>query len=95
MHRRERPSRGERENPVSARVVEMVVLGGITSVALAIEPGGDSLRFEIATHAARRNGLALGEDVQVSLLASGIHLMPRDTLSDTIFLSNTIESTPT
>jgi molybdate transport system ATP-binding protein len=95
LHRRERPSRGERENPVSARVVEMVVLGGITSVALAIEPGGDSLRFEIATHAARRNGLALGEDVQVSLLASGIHLMPRDTLSDTTFLSNTIESTPT
>ncbi|MGM0534608.1 MAG: ABC transporter ATP-binding protein [Pseudomonadota bacterium] len=76
LHRRGRPSRGERENPVQARVVEMAVLGGITSVALAFDHCDDTLRFELPTHAARRNELARGEVVGVSLLAAGIHLMP-------------------
>ncbi|MDW7748567.1 ABC transporter ATP-binding protein [Halomonas sp.] len=76
LHRRGRPSRGERENPVQGRVVEMAVLGGISSVALAFDHCDDTLRFELPTHAARRNGLARGEAVGVSLLAAGIHLMP-------------------
>ncbi|UYG06995.1 ABC transporter ATP-binding protein [Halomonas sp. M4R1S46] len=77
LHRRGRPSRGERENPVTGRVSEMAILGGMASVALAFEHCDDTLRFEIATHAARRNGLARGETVTVSLLAAGIHLMPQ------------------
>mgnify|MGYP000084751573 FL=1 len=76
LHRRGRPSRGERENPVQGRVIEMAVLGGITSVALAFEHCEDTLRFELPTHAARRNGLSRGEAVSVSLLANGIHPMP-------------------
>ncbi|MCE0734384.1 ABC transporter ATP-binding protein [Halomonas sp. G15] len=76
LHRRGRPSLGERENPVHARVEELVVLGGMTSVTLAFDHTPQRLGFEIATHAARRNGLARGEAVQVSLLAAGIHLMP-------------------
>lgn len=75
LHRRGRPSHGERENPVAATVSEMVVLGGITSIVLRVL-NGDMLRFDIATHAARRNQLTLGEQVHVSLLAEGIHLMP-------------------
>ncbi|WP_136253289.1 ABC transporter ATP-binding protein [Onishia niordana] len=75
LHRRGRPSRGERENPVEGRVQEMVVLGGVTHITLAFGHDVETLRFEITTHAARRNGLARGEIVQVSLLASGIHLM--------------------
>ncbi|WP_302055071.1 ABC transporter ATP-binding protein [Halomonas sp. 3H] len=78
LHRRGRPSLGERENPVTARVDELVVLGGMTSVSLAFDHAPQTLSFEIATHAARRNGLAHGETVQVSLLAEGIHLMPDD-----------------
>ncbi|MBB3329402.1 molybdate transport system ATP-binding protein [Halomonas campaniensis] len=78
LHRRGRPSLGERENPVTARVDELVVLGGMTSVSLAFDHAPQTLSFEIATHAARRNGLARGETVQVSLLAEGIHLMPDD-----------------
>ncbi|BCB09036.1 ABC transporter [Vreelandella venusta] len=74
LHRRGRPSQGERENPVAAIVHEMVVLGGITSISLRVLHG-DMLRFDIATHAARRNQLALGEPVYVSLLAEGIHIM--------------------
>ncbi|MFP4137844.1 MAG: ABC transporter ATP-binding protein [Halomonas sp.] len=76
LHRRGRPSLGERENPVSARVEELVVLGGMASVSLSFAHTPRRLGFEIATHAARRNGLARGEAVQVSLLAAGIHLMP-------------------
>ncbi|WP_404375656.1 ABC transporter ATP-binding protein [Vreelandella aquamarina] len=75
LHRRGRPSQGERENPVAATVSEMVVLGGITSVSLRVSHG-DMLRFDIATHAAKRNQLRQGESVHVSLLAEGIHLMP-------------------
>ncbi|XKE44803.1 ABC transporter ATP-binding protein [Halomonas organivorans] len=76
LHRRDRPSRGERENPITGRIREMVVLGGMASVILAFDHCDDTLHFEIATHAARRNGLARGETVTVSLLAHGIHLMP-------------------
>lgn len=75
LHRRGRPSQGERENPVAATVSEMVVLGGITSISLRVSHG-DMLRSDIATHAAKRNQLSLGERVHVSLLAEGIHLMP-------------------
>ena len=82
LHRRDRPSQGERENPVAARVESLVVLGGITEVSLAFDHTERTLGFEIATHAARRNGLARGEAVQVSLLAAGIHLMPGQDVPD-------------
>ena len=36
------------------------------------------LNFSISTHAAERNGLSAGAAITVSLLASGIHLMPRE-----------------
>ncbi len=75
LHRRDRPSQGERENPLAATVSEVVVLGGITSVSLSVGHG-DMLRFDIATHAARRNQLTCGAVVNVSLLAAGIHLLP-------------------
>ncbi|MDR5897522.1 ABC transporter ATP-binding protein [Halomonas vilamensis] len=75
LHRRDRPSRGERENPIPAMVSEVVALGGITLVTLRVAHG-DMLRFDIATHAARRNHLAPGAMVNVSLLAAGIHIMP-------------------
>lgn len=75
LHRRGRPSQGERENPVAATVSEMVVLGGMTSISLRVSHQ-DMLRFDIATHAAKRNQLRLEERVHVSLLAEGIHLMP-------------------
>ncbi len=75
LHRRDRPSQGERENPLAATVEELVVLGGITSVSLRVQHG-DMLRFDIATHAVRRNQLTRGAVVNVSLLAAGIHLLP-------------------
>ncbi len=76
LHRRHRPSLGERENPVSGQIRDMVVLGEQTALTVTLPGHGDaSLNFKMATHSARRNGLAQGVDVTVSLLAEGIHLM--------------------
>lgn len=80
LHRRGRPSRGERENPVSGTVRVASRLGEQTLVTLCLEGTEQSeLNFAIATHAARRNGVGAGVEVSVSLLASGIHLMAPET----------------
>ena len=77
LHRRDRPSAGENENPVSGVIREYVPLGETTSIALDVGAPGDApLAMSIVTHHARRNNLALGDRVKVTLLASGIHLMP-------------------
>ncbi|MEO0671838.1 MAG: ABC transporter ATP-binding protein [Pseudomonadota bacterium] len=76
MHRRDRPSHGERENPVSGVVSELTPLGSDTLVAVAISDEMPRLNFRIATHAARRNSLEIGAEITVSLLAEGIHLIP-------------------
>lgn len=76
LHRRDRPSQGERENPVSGRIVEMVSLGD--TVGLDIEVNGARLQFSLSSHVAQRNGLAPNEMVTVSLRAEGIHLMPEE-----------------
>ena len=80
LQRRDRPSRGVRENLVTARVDELLVLGGQSSVTLRVPHESQPLRFDISTHAARRNGLEQGAWVNVSLLAAGIHLMQADKL---------------
>jgi molybdate transport system ATP-binding protein len=80
LHRRvqrERPSRGEHENPVSGRIAEYVMLGPNVSVGMKLESAaGPLLYMSVPTHVAHRNRLGIGEAIQVSLLAEGIHLMP-------------------
>ena len=76
MHRRERPSRGERENPVRGTARDVIILGGDARVTLDV-PGVDTpLTFEVSEHVAARNRVAAGAEVSVSLLANGIHMMP-------------------
>ncbi len=74
LHRRDRPSRGERENPVAGRIVELVSFGENTHVTMEVK-GRGRLQFTVSTHVAGRNRLAPGAAVRVSLLAEGIHLM--------------------
>jgi molybdate transport system ATP-binding protein len=79
LHRRDRPSRGERENPLSGPVTECIVLG--EQVALTVAVNGSHrppLFLVVPTHVARRNGITPGVAIGVSLLAEGIHLMPAD-----------------
>jgi molybdate transport system ATP-binding protein len=75
LHRRDRPSRGERENPVRAVIAEFLPLGENVSVRLAVANGAASLQATFPLHVARRNGLERGVEVSVSLLRDGIHLM--------------------
>ena len=76
MHRRERPSRGEHENPVRGTARDVVILGGDARVTLDVEGADAPLTFEVSAHVAQRNRVATGAEVSVSLLASGIHVMP-------------------
>lgn len=78
MHRRDRPSLGERENPLHGLVKELLELGETSMVNLELM-GEDPtfLSFSVSSHSARRNNLAVGVEAGVSLLAEGIHLMPQ------------------
>jgi molybdate transport system ATP-binding protein len=77
LHRRDRPSRGERENPIEGTVAECVTLGETTSITVHVDgDGATPLSFSVPTHVARRNNVARDERVRVSLLSEGIHLMP-------------------
>lgn len=77
MHRRDRPSRGERENPIPGHVQRLVVLGDATMVTMRVDADPTAMiTFSVPTHVGRRNGLAVGEPVTVSLLADGIQLLP-------------------
>ncbi len=77
LHRRERPSRGERENPVKGVIRDYVVLGGDVSITMFVDDNPDlPLTLSLSSHVAQRNFLAIGEHISVSLLADGIHIMP-------------------
>ena len=76
LHRRDRPSRGEHENPVDGIAADCVALGETTSLSMQVDGVPDALLYlSVPTHVARRNGLATGERIRVSLLAEAIHLM--------------------
>lgn len=77
LHRRDRPSRGERENPVRGVVSRSLKLGEHTHITIQVDGQPDFPLFMVVpTHIAHRNGIAVGVPVTVSLLAEGIHLMP-------------------
>jgi len=76
-HRRDRPSRGEHENPVQGVVDSVLTVGPNAQIALRLDAtGSHPLDFSVPAHVARRNGFTAGAAVSVSLLAEGIHLMP-------------------
>ncbi|MDX1527846.1 MAG: ABC transporter ATP-binding protein [Gammaproteobacteria bacterium] len=77
LHRRDRPSRGTAENPVSGVISEHVVLGDTTISVLSVEgENNPAITFQVPAHVADRNRLGAGERASVSLLAQAIHLMP-------------------
>ena len=76
LHRRDRPSRGERENPVHGEIAEFVPMGETASVLIRVRHESQRyLAMTVPTHVARRNSLEAGGPISVSLLAEGIHLM--------------------
>jgi molybdate transport system ATP-binding protein len=76
--RPDRPASGDRENPVEGRVEDLLALGDSATLTFSVDGlGGHRLFFSLPAHAVRRHGLGAGNRARVSLLASGIHLMPR------------------
>jgi molybdate transport system ATP-binding protein len=83
VHRRDRPSRGELENPVRGVVGEFVALGAQAQIAIHVGGRDEQvLHTAISTHVAARNRIAKGEPIAVSLLARSIHLMPAPGLGE-------------
>ncbi len=77
LHRRVQPSRGVKENPVQARVLKLVTIGGLSNVILALHTRPETrLHMDLPPHVVRRNRVREGDDVGVSLLKRAIHLMP-------------------
>jgi molybdate transport system ATP-binding protein len=77
LHRRDRPSRGERENPVHGTVSNLIPLGDMCNLTMTVNNELKSaLTLQIPTHVAQRNTLAIGVDISVSLRAEAVQLMP-------------------
>ncbi len=76
LHRLDRPSRGERENPVAGTIAGLVPIGQTVEVTFRPDHAPElPLHFSVPVHVARRNALASGRTARVSLLAEGIHIM--------------------
>ena len=77
LHQRRRPSAGERENPVFGTIDECLQLGQNVTVSIKPHHSEESLTMTVPAHVARRNDLREGEQIGVSLLQEGIHLMEK------------------
>lgn len=77
LHRRNRPSNGDKENPLQGSIIEYLEINGQANLLIEID---SQLKINIAMnvplHVARRNSLGLNESIGISLLTDGIHIMP-------------------
>lgn len=74
LHRTDRPSKGEKENPIDGVIQEVLSLGETTHLNIIVD---DKHQFalNISSHVANRNQLSVDGTVRFSLLASNIHIM--------------------
>ena len=83
LHRRDRPSRGEHENPIDGIVADCLEIGEDLHVGMRVAGAPALLWLKVPSHVAQRNRIAVDEAIRVSLLADAIHLMPwRDLAKD-------------
>lgn len=77
LHRRDRPSRGDRENPLQGLVIEYMESNGLAYLLVQVDREMKiNLSVNVPLHVARRNRIGLNEKIGISLLGTGIHLMP-------------------
>lgn len=77
LHRRDRPSQGDLENPMQGTIVEYMEVNGLANFLLEIDKELKiRLSVYVPLHVARRNLLGLNAGASISLLSEGIHLMP-------------------
>jgi molybdate transport system ATP-binding protein len=77
MHRRDKPSRGDHENPVPGMIESLIVIGQIAHLTLRPNHAPEHpLHFTMPLHVLHRNAVATGQPATVSLIGSGIHVLP-------------------
>lgn len=77
LHRRGRPSNGDRENPLQGSVIEYMESGGLANMLVQVDQQlKTNIAIHVPLHVAKRNALGLHESIGISMLAEGIHLMP-------------------
>lgn len=75
LHRPDRPSNGDNENPIEAMISEMVFLGAHVSICVIPSHAPDlPLRFFIPRHFVDRQNLRQGMRVSLSLLSEHLHI---------------------
>ncbi len=79
LHRKEKPSQGEKENPVNGIIKECLPLGETTYITAEVN-NNDMFSLSVPTHVANRNQLKTNESIQFSLLANAIHIMQKQIL---------------
>ncbi|MCK5190959.1 MAG: ABC transporter, partial [Methylococcales bacterium] len=81
LHRRDRPSNGDRENPLHGKIIEYMESSGLADLLVEVD---HELKINIAMnvplHVSKRNQLGLRKNISISLLSEGIHLMPYQAL---------------
>jgi molybdate transport system ATP-binding protein len=77
LHRRDRPSRGENENPVHGVIGKATALGDDVWLSVDVPGATRPLNLTVSIHVAERNSLKLGADVGLSILSAGIHVMAK------------------
>ena len=81
LHRRGRPSNGDRENPLQAEIIEYMESNGLANMLVRVDKELNiNIAINVPLHVAKRNSLGLHEKIGISLLAEGIHLMPYQAL---------------
>ena len=81
LHRRGRPSNGDKENPLHGQIIEYIESNGLANMLVQIDTQLNlNIAINVPLHVAGRNALGLHEQIGISLLAEGIHLMPYQAL---------------
>ncbi len=81
LHRRDRPSNGDKENPLQGQIIEYLEINGLANILVQIDKELNiNITINVPLHVAKRNRLGVNENIGISLLSEGIHLMPYQTL---------------
>ncbi len=75
LHRKDKPSNGEKENPIQGVIKEIIPLGE-TNYLTVIVDNKHPFTLSLSSHVKKRNELKEGEIITFSLLSESIHIMP-------------------
>lgn len=77
LHRRDRPSNGDKENPLQGKIIEYMESNGLAQLLIEVDfELKVNISLNVPLHVGNRNKLGINETISISLLSKGIHLMP-------------------